>query len=136
MSENEFTVGGHRYRADRLNARQQFDIARRLSYTLVQLGAEKKPDFKPTPENFSRIFLVTSGFVPQADMDMALNVCLGVVKRHIPGDIGWASLTAANGSLMYADIGMAEMLQIVWHVIAAHRLVDFLAVGAQNSSEA
>jgi hypothetical protein len=136
MADNEFKVGHHTYRAGRLDARKQFDVARRLSYVLVQLGAEKKADFKPSAENFARIILVTTGYIPQADMDAALNICLSVVKRHIPGDIGWAALTASNGALMYEDIGMAEMLQIVWHVISMHRLVDFLAASAQDSSEA
>ncbi len=100
------------------------------------LGAEKKPDFKPTSENFARVFLVTSGFVPQSDMDVALNACLSVVTRHVSGDRGWAPVASKDGALMFDDIDMGTMLQIVWHVIAAHRLVDFLAAGAQNSKEA
>ncbi len=69
-------------------------------------------------------------------MDTALNVCLGVVSRNMGGDRGWAPVVASNGALMFDDIDMGTMLQIVWHVIAAHRLVDFLAAGAQNSKEA
>lgn len=136
MPSSEFKVASHTYKAARLNARQQFDVARRLSYVLVQLGGEKKPDFKPTAENFARIFLVTSGYVPQSDMDISLNMCLSAVSRNAGGDRGWVSISSSNGALMFDDIGMPEMLEIVWHVIAEHRLVDFLAASARNSSEA
>lgn len=134
MTDTEFQIGPHNYRAGRLNARQQFDVARRLSYVLTMLGAEKSPEFKPTPENFARIILVTSGSIPQADVDAALNICLGVVKRKLPNDQGWAAIVASNGAMMHEDIDMATMLEIVWHVVSAHRMVDFLSASARDSA--
>src|ERR1700735_2990271 len=123
---DEFQIGAHHYRAGRLNAKDAFHVARRLGYVLTALGIEKGEQFKPTPENFARIILVTSGQVPQADMDFALNTCLGVVKRSMGDHQGWAAIATSTGALMYDDIDMSTMLQIVWHVISAHRLPDFL----------
>jgi hypothetical protein len=133
MSDTEFKIGANDYRAGRLSARQQFDVARRLSFVLTMLGAEKTAEFKATPENFARIILVTAGQVPQADMDAALTLCLSTVKRKIPGDIGWAPLTAPGGALMM-DIDMPELLEIVWRVVSAHRMVDFLSGNDQTSA--
>lgn len=135
LSESEFTVGSNQYRAGRLNARQQFDVARRLRDVLMILGMERGPEFKSTPENFARIVLVSSGNVPQADMDIALNICLGVIKRRMPGDQGWVVIITPTGALMFDDIDMPVMLQLVWHVVNAHRMVDFLSVSVLNSSE-
>jgi hypothetical protein len=133
---DEFQIGAHHYLVGRLDARRQFDVARRLGYVLTMLGAEKSAEFKPTPENFARIILVTAGQVPQADMDTALNICLGVVKRKITGDVGWASVTTQKGdALMFDDIDMPIMLQLVWHVVSAHRMVDFLSVSGRSSGE-
>jgi hypothetical protein len=134
LTDTEFTIGAHHYRADRLNARQQFDVARRLSYVLTTLGAEKSPEFKPTPENFARIILVTSGMIPQSDMDAALNICLGAVKRKLHGDLGWGPIVASNGALIHDDIDMATMLELVWHIVSAHRMVDFLSASARASA--
>lgn len=135
MTDTEFAIGAHHYRAGRLNARQQFDVARRLGYVLTMLGAEKNAEFKPTPENFARIILVTAGQVPQPDMDMALNICLGVVKRKIPGDLGWAAIATPAGAMMFDDIDMPAMLEMVWRVVSAHRMVDFLSVSGRSSGE-
>src|SRR5690348_10037426 len=136
MAHDEFKIGEHHYRIGRLNARQQFDVARRLSFVLVQLGGEKNPEFKPTAENFARIILVTTGSVPQSDMDTALNICLSAVTRQMGGDRGYAAVVAGNGAMMFEDIDMSAMLQIVWHVIDQHRLVDFLSAGVRKSAEA
>jgi hypothetical protein len=136
LTDAEFTIGPHTYRAARLNARQQFDVARRLTNVLAMLGAEKSPEFKPTPDNFARAILFSAGSIPQADMDMALGTCLGVVKRRMPGDQGWAPIATSSGSLMYDDMGMPEMLEALWHVLSAHRLPDFLYAGVRASSEA
>jgi hypothetical protein len=131
---DEFQIGAHHYRAGRLSAKDAFHVARRLGYVLTALGIEKGDAFKPTSENFARIILVTSGQVPQADMDFALNTCLGVVKRRIGDHQGWAAITTSAGAMMYDDIDMSAMLQIVWHVISAHRLPDFLFESGSGSA--
>lgn len=130
---DEFSIGAHHYRVGRLDARKQFDIARRLGYVLTMLGAEKNAEFKPTPENFARIILVTAGQVPQADMDTALSICLGVIKRKIPGEQGWAAIATSTGAMMFEDIDMPAMLEMVWRVVSAHRMVDFLSVSGHSS---
>lgn len=134
MSDTEFKIGPHHYQAGRLNARQQFDVARRLSDVLMLLGMERSEEFKRTPENFARVILVSSARVPQADIDAALNICLGIVKRRLPGDQGWAAIVASNGAMMYDDIDMPVMLEIFWHVVSAHRMVDFLSASGRASA--
>lgn len=140
MTDPEFQIGPHTYRSSRLNARQQFDVARRLGYVLTMLGMEKVAEFKPTPENFARVILVSAGQVPQADMDAALNICLGAIKRRIDGagvaeHQAWSPIITPAGDPRYDDIDMPIMLQLVWHVISAHRMADFLSGSASRSAE-
>lgn len=134
MTENEFQVGKHTYRAKRLSAKDQFHVARKMSYTLFQLGGDKTEKFVPSPKNFARVICVTTGGLAQSDLDSVLDVCLGVVSRQVSGDRGWAPIQT-KGVMMFEDISMPEMLELVWHVIDAHRLVDFLAADPSDSKE-
>lgn len=61
------------------------------------------------------------GAMSDADSRFVITTCLSKVQRAT-GTGDWASVTAANGGLMFADIEMPQMLQIVWKVIEVNLL--------------
>lgn len=127
----QFSVGGHKYSCGRLNAFDQYDVARRFSPVLVWLGALKKEQEVRDPKAFAQAICAMSASLPRADTDAVLNLCLSVVAREQA--TGFAPMRAESGALMFQDIELAELLEIVWHVLEANRIVDFFAASPSPS---
>lgn len=110
----EFEVKGQAYRAGRLDAKRQFHVTRRLAPLLAAAGGSLE-QIKTDP--FSLFAPLAQGIasLPDADADFVIDTCLGVVQRK--QGKSWAPVTSPGG-LMFEDIGMAEMLQIVGKVLA------------------
>lgn len=108
---SEFEVAGVAYRSGRLNAREQFHVARRLApifSTLTEAAATGgEPDFAPIAQAVASM--------PDGDADFVLTKTLAVVERK-QGTV-WVRLQSSNGALMFEDLGMMEMLQIAWAVL-------------------
>jgi len=145
----EFEAGGQTYRAGILDVKRQFHVTRRLSPLLVGLlesgimdrvKAQKKEGMKP--EDLFALLAevdlgpllksVTTGLstLPEEDVDYVLNACMRVVERkQITG--GWAPLMRGD-LLMFEDLDMQVMLQIVWQVLE-HSLSGFFGGLPQGS---
>lgn len=129
VEPNRVTVGAHDYSIGRMSVFDQAEIARRLSTVLVGLAMMKQAnETEPLgPDAFATAMLTLSRPIPQPDWDWVLAKCLSVVSRR-EGDTGWQPVRNRNsGDLQYADIGMTEMLELVWRVTEAHELPDFFS---------
>lgn len=125
----EFEVGGFQYRVDKLNAQQCFDVARRFSVVLLMLSGMKNPDARPSRQDFARAMCAVSRPVPQEDCDTAIAICLSAVSRRQANDVGWVKIREPrSGRMVFEDIDMMGMLEIVWEVMDYHKLPDFFAV--------
>jgi hypothetical protein len=125
---SQFNVGSNSYVIGRLDALRQFDVARKLAPVLIFLGAGRKPDEpEPTPDKFARAFCAVAGGIPQTDSDEAMRLCLGVVSRVVQGGAAAAPVIAPFGGVMYQDIDLTEMLQLVGEVLRAHKLTSFFS---------
>lgn len=125
----EFEVGGFQYRSERLNAQQCYDVARRFSVVLIMLGGMKGSDAQPDRQSFARALCAVSRPVPQEDSDTAIGICLSAVSRRQPNDVGWQKIREPrSGRLIFEDIDMMSMLEIVWEVMDYHKLPDFFSV--------
>lgn len=117
-------VGDYSYVVGRLNAFQQFDVARKWASILFLIGGDKDRTPVADPSAFSRAFLSVSSQVPKEDNDMAMRLCLSVVTRQVAGGGGMAPVLSPDGALMFVDIDMLQMIELCGHVLVAHKILD------------
>lgn len=137
----EFQVNGQTYLAANLSAMEAFHVARKLSVVLLGLGSLKSAAAEATPQRFAKAIIAMSGGLSREEAESAINACLAKVQRKAPDGRGWSPIVAPQGTLMFADIGMGEMLEIVWHVLRENRLDDFFvdppsSTGAMTAASA
>lgn len=122
------TVGDHTYRFNKLDARQQFHLLRKLSPVLIRL--EKLPgllalarDVNMQPEDRAGLFMAAMApavealaTLPDHEVDQIINLALRSVQR-LEADNRGAPVVADSGLLMYQDITMQHMLELTWHAV-------------------
>lgn len=128
--DKEFKVGDHAYRAQRMSALDQYDVARKWSPLLVWLSAGSQ---ELDPESFARGFCAVSTAIPKEDSDMVMGVCLSTVSRQMTGGAGFAPVRGPDGQLRFNDIELTDMLQIVFHVLQHNKLISFFTVPPATS---
>jgi hypothetical protein len=130
----EFEHGGHKYRANKLSAKRQFHVSRRLAPLLFGLMKSGALSGSAVPVGLDVQVDATVGDAPNAlsgdvlealgsalatmsdtDADYVVDSCLAVVVRQQPGG-GWAQLMSGE-KLMFEDLDMAGMLTITWQVV-------------------
>lgn len=105
----EFELNGFEYRVQKLNARAQYHIMRRLTPMLAELAsavnaAEKADDaLSPLANALARM--------TDADADYCLFGLLQAVKRKQNG--AWSKVALEN-ALMFDDLDLATMLQLAF----------------------
>ena len=125
---SETTINDQTYQLGKLDAMKQLHITRRIAPLLTQLTALAKSVQVPEGGSSmgSLLAMDMAGLqplaqalasLPDADVDYIVNTCMNVVNRRIEGGTGWAKVTAANNVLMYSDIDMSVMMQLVIQVI-------------------
>lgn len=120
MSE-EFTSFGNEYRVMRMKAKQQWNCARRLAPLLAKSGnliaaVQQDPSgtggidffaaFQPFAEALSELSDEASDYV--------IDTCLGHAQRKAAN--GYRPVVM-NGTMMWDDIEMPEMLEITFNVL-------------------
>lgn len=132
--ENELIdVGAFKYRVGNLSAMQQFHIVRKLAPVLSGVAdAMKGLSTASTPDtiaseisSFDKIAQAVSSMSHQ-DSEYVIKICLAACHRHVPGG-GLARLVQADGTLSFADMKLADMLQLAWRVLQGS-LSDFFPV--------
>jgi len=124
---SEFTVGGHTYKVDPLNVFDAFDIARRVAPVITMLVVQK--DREKLRQGFARAFVSLASGITREDGQAILTLCMARVSRK--DGVGFAAVQTA-GKMMYEDIGMEQMLELLWHVLVASKIIDFFDVPASS----
>lgn len=133
----EFSCGQHTYSAGKLDARAQFHVVRRLtpflkgvipilaklqgSGNLKQTLSDMKDPSKAA-ESAAEVLPQLADIIAGMDdetADYVIFTLLSVVKRKQENGLGWAPVTAGN-SMMFVDIGMAEMLTLAGRSLVAN----------------
>lgn len=119
---NEFEIGGHTYKARKMDAMTQLHVTRRLS---PLIGAFK--DALPKREEGQGLSLMDVQIAPLASalsgmpddvVDYVISNTLSLVQRKMDGDRGWAPVwTPVAKRPMFDDIGMIDMLSICIRVV-------------------
>jgi hypothetical protein len=136
----EFEINSHKYKTAKLNVMTQWAIARRIAPVVVKVmtpellknlasvfNKAKVIDSETGQPvlNVDEILNVVSGvFSPfvealsqmsDEDSEYVINHCLSVTYRYNGG--GWSIVKPSNSNIMFEDIDMLEMMQIVIRVI-------------------
>lgn len=113
----DFEVNGKKYQATKLDAFTQFHVVRRLGplypYVVSALAIMGKDPLTA----ISNITLAMSR-LSDDDANFVMKTCLGVTK--VNQGTAWASLLSPQGTPMFQDMEMQEMLQVVWKVLESH----------------
>lgn len=113
----EVTVGGVNYRSVKMDAFKQFHVIRRMGPLFPNIAgflteAKKEDSDKMLQAGYIAAAL---GRLSDPDANFILNNCLATCQRQ-QGTV-WANLTDASGSLMFSDLSMPDMLELVWKVL-------------------
>lgn len=113
----DIDVGGHSYKCGTIDARKQFHIVRRLAPVMgnVAKGGEAIDAIASAVSKLS-----------DDDADYVIFGLLACVARKQENGLGWAKVSNGN-ALMFADIGMADMLKLAYSAFEAN-MQDFFAV--------
>lgn len=117
----DIEVGKHHYRIGRMDVMTQFHVARKLAVVLLWLKDAPRDTGVP---DMARALCSVSSPVSDGDMDYCIGACLSVVQRK-SGEM-YAPVRTA-GAVMFDDITMSEMLQLVYHVCVQSGIVGFFS---------
>lgn len=136
MAETE--IAGVKYRVGRLDARKQFHVARRLTPVMGALvAALKGGEGELSGENVLSALVPMSEAVAtmaDADADYVITTCLGACEREsVVHGAGWSPVSAPNGRLMFDDIALPQMLQLVAAVIQENLAPFFPGLGRTSA---
>jgi len=126
----EFDIGGHAYRADKLNAFQQFHVSRKIAplvpalipvflevAKLAKLEGGIQTNFDAISPAMLQPFADGIAGLPDASAEYVMSTCLSVVRRRSADH--WAPVWSSQAnSMMFDDINnLGSMMPIVIRVI-------------------
>jgi hypothetical protein len=143
---SEATVNGSLYRIHKMDVLRQFHVARRLAPVLsgviealkaagldpVKLAADEAPvavDPFAMVEPLSAVLAKVS----DEDAEYIIGACLQCVMRAQPSGTGYAAVWVPRGGLMFHDMQLPEMLQLVWKVLESNLIGFFSGRGSALS---
>lgn len=137
----EVLVGGNKYQIEPFGSVfTSYEIARELGPVLAGLSAMKRADKegKQSPAHYARAFCALSIDVSNVDVERATDLCLSSVRREQAGASGtvWVPIMATGARrMMFSDIDLPAMTELIWHVLEVNRLPDFFSALPLASGE-
>ena len=114
----EFEVNGVQYRANAMDARRQFHVARRIS-SVLSPSAEAIGKLKNNTDTKASFVAAIDGFfdalstMPDEQLDYVLDACLDTVSRKDGSQ--WSQIRR-GGTMMY-ELDLYTQGAIVYHVV-------------------
>lgn len=124
----EVTVGDNVYRVGQLSALDAYHVARKFAPVLFVLAAGQ--DAKP--EGAAKAIVTMSSKLENAEADFVVAKCLSICSRKQQS--GYAPVMA-SGQLMFTDLGLLPMMQLVYHALEANGLTSFFAEPPSEAGE-
>lgn len=122
MASKQETVGSTTYLFNKLDLFKASDVARVWSYALIMFS---KASADLLPDDFAKSFPTFITFVPKQENDYVMGLCLSSVQRSLGSDKGWAPITDPTGRLMYQDLTLSNMYELIFHVLSTNELLHF-----------
>lgn len=130
MAETEFEIGGETYRVNKLTPFAALDVARLLGPRLICL----RDGSGVIAGKAGAALAALMGTLSQDDTDAVTRICLGAVLRK--QGTAWAKISSPDGSLMFQDISLEAMMDLIVAVAREAKLDTFFFVADPPSSEA
>lgn len=143
----EFKAGEHNYRCGKLSALTQFHVCRRLIPSLAEFAPLLKQYVQAARAATAKgVAVKFDGWdaleplgnalaaISDDDCNYVIFACLDATERQGEGSL-WSKLRTQQGVMMFSDMEMPEMIQIVWCVLQGH-LESFFSMLPQISSDA
>jgi hypothetical protein len=122
----EFEVGGHTYRVDKMNAREQLHLLRGLGPLLtpmVQMAAADKDETSPQARQLAFMIPFFEAFakMEESEVNTIVNKCFSVTRRRegANGSTTWGPpmWNVGSGREQYNDYDLGALMTICWNVI-------------------
>ena len=120
----ELEIAGKQYRVAKINAVEQFHIARQLAPVLGEIAPHAGAGEKGALDALPAIAKALAA-MPRESADSVLFGLLAAVQRKEPQGLGWSAVVSGQ-AMMYQDIGLPEMMQLAWAALREN-LGDFFA---------
>lgn len=123
----ELMLGANEYSISKLNAIQQFHVARKIAPMLWAMGKEALSGFQDSEIDGIAALKASADVLSQMsdqDSEYILKTCLTACRRR--SGAGWAKVQADNGQMMFDDIDLPVILQLAFNVIREN-LGNFLS---------
>jgi len=126
-------INGSAYQVGRLDVFAQFHVARLMG---PRIGALSMIDLPPEAAGarVGSVLTAVMGSMSREDSDFVVNACLAVVKKRQGQAL--SPITAPNGAIMFQDMDLDELMQIVAKVLEVAKLPDFFRADSPNSGDA
>lgn len=147
-TSSEFELLGHKYQSRTMDVFDQMVIAKRMMPLIKGIvtpdvissimtsspetgkgkGKKALPASVQNENSTTMIKAIADAIYDLSDDDIKhiAHTCLKVCVRQNDGSGVWSTVTAPNGALMFSDITLPVMMQIVYKVLEAH-LGDFFS---------
>ncbi|NTA27396.1 phage tail assembly chaperone [Allorhizobium ampelinum] len=127
----EFEIADHKYRSGKMNAMQQFQVARRIAPALASF----QDVISNVKEGFAAMQPILEVIAKMSDEDVkyVIGECMGVVHRE--DKAGWQKVWPKGADQpIYDDIDMMVMISITSRVVMDN-LLPFISAGPFGSKE-
>lgn len=139
--EHEFPLDGHVYRAGRISTMDQLKVASQWRDVMLGLALAKKdrpPSVKDDEFRGAVNVVVAGGLGRYTDQcrEEVTRILLSVVMRQQKGaeGVGWAPISAPDGSMMFQDIGLKQWIPMFYAVADHNGILDFFSDGLSKSA--
>lgn len=122
----EFEVKGQTYKIEQLDALTQFHVVRRLAPVLGKITPVLNGATSDSGLGFFEPLSLAISEMSDEDANYCIFTLLKRVKRKQAQGLGWASVTSSNQQIMFDDIDVSVMLQIVAKAIQ-YNFSDFFS---------
>lgn len=123
----EFEIEGRTYRANKIDARSQFHIVRRLAPVLGEIAPAIQAGGKQGGMEALPALTAAIAKLSDTDADYCIFGLLKAVSRKQDQGLGWGPVCAET-SIMYDDITMPIMLQLAWKAFSFNMSGFFAAL--------
>ena len=115
----------------KLSAKTQLKISRKLSPAIPLVDGMLNSENADKDKKLIALFMLAR--IPDEDSEAVVDTCLGLVFRR--QESGLAKVQATNGTLMFDDLTLSDLLEITASVIAEN-LGDFFRITLSNLAKA
>ena len=124
-----FDLEGKQYQVRRIDVFSQLSLVAKLSMVLATVSEQK--DKELLISNFAKFFAAFAASMSKEDLNEIFKLSLSSIYRR--NKTTWQPIYK-NGAMLFQDIDLKTMLNLVWRVIEVNKLNDFFTISDTNQA--